>query len=77
MSVQDKTFYLLSDGTGETAELILSAAIAQFSKDAVKLIRIGHILSEDQVLEQLKDAEENQTLVFYTFVNRELAKFTD
>ncbi len=77
MTVQDKTFYLLSDGTGETAELILSAAIAQFSKDAVKLIRIGHILSEDQVIEQLSNAEENQTLVFYTFVNRELAKFTD
>jgi len=77
MSELEKTFYLLSDGTGETAEVIISAAITQFSKDAVKLIRVGHILSEEQVQEQLDQAEQSQALVFYTFVHRELAKFTD
>ena len=71
------TFFLLSDGTGETAEVMINAAIAQFSKHDVKLIRIGRILIEDQVSEQLDRAVRSQALVFYTFVNRELATFTD
>ncbi len=74
---QENIFYLLSDGTGETAEAIIDAAIAQFRKDDVKIERIGHILTEEQVSEILEQAEQKHALIFYTFVNRSLSKFID
>jgi regulator of PEP synthase PpsR (kinase-PPPase family) len=73
----EKVFYLLSDGTGETAETILNAAITQFRKDNVRLKRIGHVLTECQVCTQLDSAEKECALVFFTFVDRDLAGFTD
>ncbi len=74
---RSNAFYLLSDGTGETAEAVITAAIAQFSKDDVKIIRIGHILTREQVTEQLNEADKNHALIFYTFVHRELAIYID
>lgn len=73
----ENVFYLLSDGTGETAETILNAAITQFRKDNVRLKRIGHVLTESQVCTQLDNAEKERALVFFTFVDRDLASFTD
>lgn len=73
----ENVFYLLSDGTGETAEIIINAAITQFRKDNVRLKRIGHILTECQVCAPLDDAEKEHALVFFTFVDRDLATFTD
>jgi regulator of PEP synthase PpsR (kinase-PPPase family) len=74
---EDNTFYLLSDGTGETAEVIINAAVAQFRKDNVNVERMGHILAASQVSGILDHAEKRHSLLFYTFVNRELAKFTE
>jgi len=70
-------FYLLSDGTGETAEKIINAAITQFRRDNVRLIRIGQILTQRQVCGQLEKAEKDHSLVFFTFVDRDLAIFTE
>jgi len=75
--VTNNAFYLLSDGTGETAEAVITAAIAQFSKDNVKIIRVGHILTREQVSEQLAEAEKTHALIFYTFVHLELATFIE
>ncbi|MBL3591532.1 MAG: kinase/pyrophosphorylase [gamma proteobacterium endosymbiont of Lamellibrachia anaximandri] len=75
--IKRKVIFLLSDSTGETAEIIINAALTQFSNDKVKFRRIGHVLSEDQVLDQLSRAEKEQAMVFYTFVNRDLAIFID
>ncbi len=74
---EDNTFYLLSDGTGETAEVIVNAAIAQFRKDNVSVERMGHILAGSQVSGILDHAEKKHAMVFYTFVDRELANFTE
>jgi regulator of PEP synthase PpsR (kinase-PPPase family) len=73
----EKVIYLLSDGTGETAETILNAAITQFRKDNVRLVRRGHILTGKQVHTQLDKAEKELAIVFFTFVDRDLATFTD
>ncbi len=73
----DNTFYLLSDGTGETAETIINAAVAQFRKDNVTVERIAHILEESQVSKILAQAEKKHAMVFYTFVDRDLANFTE
>ncbi len=73
----EKVLYLLSDGTGETIENIIDAAIAQFRKDNVRFERIGQILTKEQVSAQLDRVEKEHALLFFTFVNRELASFTD
>ena len=73
----DNIFYLLSDGTGETAETIINAAVAQFRKDNVTVERIAHILEGSQVSKVLAHAEKKHSMVFYTFVDRELANFTE
>jgi regulator of PEP synthase PpsR (kinase-PPPase family) len=75
--IDRNVFYLLSDATGETAEAIITAAATQFRKDQVKFQRIGHVLTESQVCAQLDKAEKEHALVFFTFVDRELATFTD
>jgi regulator of PEP synthase PpsR (kinase-PPPase family) len=74
---EDNIFYLLSDGTGETAEIIINAAVAQFRKDNVSVERMGHILAGSQVSGILDHAEKKHSLIFYTFVDRDLAAFTD
>ena len=75
--IEQKVIFLLSDSTGETVETIINAALTQFSNDKVKFRRIGHVLTEDQVRVQLTEAEREKALVFYTFVDRDLAIFTD
>ncbi len=74
---ENNTFYLLSDGTGETAEVIINAAITQFRKDNVIVQRLAHILAQSQVRELLDKAEKKHALIFYTFVDRDLAAFTE
>ncbi|MES9856012.1 MAG: pyruvate, water dikinase regulatory protein [Sedimenticola sp.] len=78
MSQHDEyVLYLLSDGTGETVENIIDAAITQFRKDNIRLERIGQILTKEQVCVQLERAEKEHALLFFTFVDRNLASFTD
>ncbi|BCR03514.1 putative pyruvate, phosphate dikinase regulatory protein [Desulfuromonas versatilis] len=66
--------YLLSDATGETAEKIVMAALAQFRGKAVRLKRVSNVRSKNQVYEALDEALANSGLVVYTIVNRELAQ---
>ena len=77
--IDRNVIYLLSDATGETAEAIITAALAQFRKDQdkVKFQRTGHVLTQSQVCTQLDIAEKEHALVFFTFVDRELATFTN
>jgi regulator of PEP synthase PpsR (kinase-PPPase family) len=74
---EENIFYLLSDGTGETAEVVINAAITQFRKDNVRVERLAHILAKSQVRELLDKAEHKHALLFYTFVDRDLAKYTE
>jgi len=66
--------YLLSDATGETAEKIVMAALTQFPERAVKLKRVSHVRSKNQVYEALDEALDARALVVFTIVNRELAQ---
>jgi regulator of PEP synthase PpsR (kinase-PPPase family) len=76
---QDNFLYLLSDATGETAETIINAAITQFRKDDVRVKRLGHVRTEEQVREVLDTAKQKHqhALIFYTFVDRDLSAFTE
>jgi regulator of PEP synthase PpsR (kinase-PPPase family) len=66
--------FLLSDATGETAEKMVMAALLQFRDRDVRLRRISHVRSKNQVYEALDEVLAANGLVVYTMVNRELAR---
>jgi len=69
-----QTVYLLSDATGETAEKMVMAALTQFVGKLATPKRISNVRSKAQVYEALDAALQQQALVVYTIVNRELAQ---
>lgn len=74
MSPPNKTVFLLSDATGETAENIIKAALTQFRGIAVQLNRISNVRTKNQVYEALDAAVAQRALIIYTIVNRELSR---
>lgn len=70
----DKTVFLLSDATGETAEKMISAALTQFRRQGTRIRRISHVRNKGQVYEALDTAAQCRALVIYTIVNRELSR---
>ena len=65
---------IVSDGTGETANRMLKAAMLQFREDIV-ISRHSNIRSEEQIREILQEASNGQMLVVHTFVTLELQEF--
>ncbi len=64
--------YVMSDGTGRTAEGALKSAMAQFGEvDTQILIRAG-IRSEAEVEQVILEARENKGFVVHTFVSKNL-----
>lgn len=69
-----KKVLLLSDATGETAEKMVSAALTQFHHDDAQVTRVSNVRSKNQVYAALDKAAQQQALVTYTIVNRELSR---
>lgn len=61
--------YIISDGTGETAERVVRAALLQFKQRNVALKRIPNIRTEEQMTQVLHEAAEKRALVAYTIVS--------
>ncbi|SDW79499.1 pyruvate, water dikinase regulatory protein [Paenibacillus sp. CF384] len=64
--------YICSDAVGETAEAVVKAAMRQFAFEDVKLIRCGHIRSEDEIVHIVGDAAGAGGFIAYTLVQPEL-----
>lgn len=66
-----KLIYILSDGTGETAERVARATILQFSNAAIEFRVFSRVLSPSEISEIVQQAERDQPFIFYTMVNPE------
>lgn len=67
------TIFLVSDSTGETAEKISEAALAQFSNaKSVSLARRRYIRTDQQIEAVLHEAQSKEGLIIFTFVSEEL-----
>jgi len=69
--------YIVSDGTGDTAEKVVRAAFRQFSGHLVHLRTFSHVTRMDELTALLRRASRNQALVVTTLVRsdmRELSK---
>ncbi|MCR4428811.1 MAG: kinase/pyrophosphorylase [Caldiserica bacterium] len=70
-----KSVFVLSDATGETALRVVRAALAQFNETPVKIeIRPG-VLREDQVEEIIQEAKSSSGMIVYTLVVPSLRSF--
>ena len=61
--------FIVSDGTGRTAEQTLKAALTQFAETAVKLVRRPEIRTQKQVLQIVKEAAQVGGFIAHTVVS--------
>ena len=62
------TIFVLSDGTGETADQMIKAALVQYVGDNVKINRFKNVRTEAQVKAIFEEAHSVHGLVVYTVV---------
>lgn len=60
--------YVISDSVGETAELVVKAAISQFDEDKTMIQRIPYVGDIGTVDEVIALAKENQGMIAFTVV---------
>ena len=63
--------FVVSDGSGETCDHLVQAALAQFEGRDVEIVRRGDVLSRELVDEVLAEADARRAAVFYTLVGTE------
>jgi len=66
--------FVVSGGTGKTAERVTRAALLQFENVSVELVRRENIRSVGQIRTIVREAQGDDSLVFYTLVNEELRR---
>ena len=69
---KEYNIYIVSDGTGRTAEQALNAALIQFSSAKVNLIRRPKVRTEQKVISVIKEAKESKGFIVHTLVTDKL-----
>ena len=69
---KEYNIYIVSDGTGRTAEQALNAALIQFGGVKVKLIRKPKVRTEQKVVSVIKEAKEDRGFIVHTLVTDKL-----
>ncbi|MDY0290901.1 MAG: pyruvate, water dikinase regulatory protein [Desulfuromonadaceae bacterium] len=69
-----KSVLLLSDATGDTAEKMVAAALTQFQHEEAQVTRVSNVRRKNQVYTALDKAAQQQAMVIYTLVNRDLSR---
>lgn len=64
--------FAVSDGTGETAERVLKAAITQFEGAGVEIVRRPEVRTEAQVRQIVQEVVEVEGFIVHTLVSDEL-----
>ncbi|MGM8214139.1 pyruvate, water dikinase regulatory protein [Bacillaceae bacterium W0354] len=68
------TFYVLSDSVGETAELLVKAALSQFADSEMKIQRIPYVDDTATMVDAFNLAKENNGMIAFTLVKPEFRK---
>ncbi|MBE0572095.1 MAG: kinase/pyrophosphorylase [Ignavibacteriaceae bacterium] len=69
---KEYNIYIVSDGTGRTAEQALNAALAQFGNVKVNLFRRPKVRTEQRVINVIKEAKEDGGFIVHTLVTDKL-----
>ncbi len=68
MKPQELKLFIVSDSVGETAELVVRAALSQFEFQNYEIRRFSFVADRDQVLELMDEADENSIIMFTVVV---------
>jgi [pyruvate, water dikinase]-phosphate phosphotransferase / [pyruvate, water dikinase] kinase len=68
------TVYIVSDGTGGTAERMARSALIQFENAPVKLVRRPNIRSAKRLRVVVEEAAAGESLILHTLVSNELRR---
>ncbi|GGH85001.1 regulator of PEP synthase PpsR (kinase-PPPase family) [Pullulanibacillus pueri] len=60
--------YVVSDSVGETAELVVKAAVSQFQLPTIEIERIPYVNDEKTINEIVAAAKENNAIIAFTLV---------
>lgn len=71
----DVSIFALSDGTGETADQMIKAALFQYLKEGVKVVRYKNVRSQSQVASIFEEAMSTKSVIVHTVVSDELRSF--
>jgi len=63
--------FTLSDSSGETAEAVSKAALAQFPQEHVQLYRLARVSSVDELNKIVSEISQEQGLIAYTLVRQD------
>ena len=63
--------YLLSDATGGTVEMVVSAALSQFREVDYKLHRFNRLRTREDINQAVETAAKEPGILIYTLVNQE------
>jgi regulator of PEP synthase PpsR (kinase-PPPase family) len=64
--------FIISDGTGRTAEQTLKAALTQFEDTQVQINRRSNVRSKQQAIEIISEARKGNGLIVHTIVSKKL-----
>jgi regulator of PEP synthase PpsR (kinase-PPPase family) len=68
------SLFIISDGTGETAAIMIRAALVQYADKDVNIVRHKNIRSEAQIQPIIDEVFERRGLIVYTVVSPHLRK---
>jgi [pyruvate, water dikinase]-phosphate phosphotransferase / [pyruvate, water dikinase] kinase len=68
------TVFVVSDGTGETAERVVQAALTQFGNAPVELVRYGDVRTPAQVRAVVQEAADGESIVLHTLVSDDIRR---
>lgn len=71
----NRIIYVVSDSVGETAELVVKAAISQFNNSATEIKRVPYVEDKGTISEVISLAKMNNAIIAFTLVVPELRYF--
>jgi regulator of PEP synthase PpsR (kinase-PPPase family) len=66
--------FVVSDGTGDTAERMLRSALVQFEGASVEIVRRGNVRTPDDVKAVVREAAGQNSIVLHTLVSDQLRR---
>jgi len=64
--------YIISDGTGETAATIIRAALVQYQKADIQIVRCKNVRTEAQAESLIEECFERRGMVIYTIASPQM-----
>ena len=69
---QPPTILLVSDGTGSTCSHVVNAALMQFEKPDVRVIRRANVRTAQEARAAVAQAMNDHAIIFYTLISEDV-----